>query len=153
MRAQEFITENKNILYHGSVKEFPIGFILEAQSDGYTRLNDKDISITEKILESSRPQNSISRYDSVFMVDNPDDIDNMGGYIDYIYIVEPIGKLERNDIKWYTEISIYGPYNDDMDDEINQWSMNYWNGIQHPKGIWEYRALKAKIVKILEINI
>lgn len=152
MRAIEFIIENIQTLYHGSQREFPVGFILEAQSDAYAKL-DKDENFTEETMELVRPKDAISRYDSVYMVDNPDDIDNVGGYIDYIYIVEPIGKLERNDIAWYTEISIYGPYNEDMNNEIKQWAMNYWNGVQHPNGIWEYRALKVKIIEVFEVNI
>jgi hypothetical protein len=34
-----------------------------------------------------RPDDKLSRYDSVFLVDNIDDIDSSGGYTDFIYEV------------------------------------------------------------------
>ena len=150
MRAYQLTESKTPTLYHGSRKKFPIGMVLKPQSDGYVHSDDDNIGETESILDSYRPSSMLSRNQSVFMVDDPEDIDYAGGYDDYIYIVEPIGKVERNDLHWYSELSMYAGYNDDMDDEFEQWASNYWNGVYSGSGgIWEYRAKAAKIVGIL----
>lgn len=146
MRLHEIIPN----LYHGSKKEFPIGFILTPQNDGY--VNDPEVSSTEEVMEKFRPSSHLSRYDSVFMVDNPDDIDNAGGYLAYIYKVAPIGPTETNDLAWYSELSIYAPYNK-LDKDLIQSAKNYWSGAIHPENsLMEYRARSAKIIEIVEIN-
>lgn len=137
-------------LYHGSRKEFPVDFVLTPQNDGY--VNDPEVSVTEKIMEKFRPEGHLSRRDSIFMVDDPDDIDNAGGYLAYIYKVAPIGSIEKNDLAWYSDLSIYAPYNE-LDDELIQSAKNYWSGISHPENsLMEYRAKSAKIIEIVEIN-
>ena len=62
-----------------------IGTILEPQLEFYTRRSD--VQFLEKIMYAYRPDDKLSRYDSVFLVDNIDDIDSSGGYTDFIYEV------------------------------------------------------------------
>ena len=59
------------LLFHGSQKKFPVGFVLLPQSDGYAVSEDEDIANTERILEAHRPATSLPRSKSVFMVGNP----------------------------------------------------------------------------------
>lgn len=143
---QNFL-ESKNIAYyHGSRKKFPVGFILTPQNDGYT--SHSEVQAEEQIIEKYRPKNKLSRKNSVFMVDNIDDIDSAGGYLDFVYRVEPLGKIERSDMHYYSEISIY---HDMMEDEIKQLALNYWSGIPSGTntGLFEYRTPKAKILELV----
>ena len=133
-------------LYHGSKQSFPIDFILQPQKTGYVY---EELEI-ENIVEKYRPPSKISRFESVFMVDNPNLIDSAGGYEDNIYTVEPIGQVDKSDLSWYTELSIYDDFNENQQREL---SLNYWNGIQYKNpanSLWEYRARQAKIIKIIE---
>jgi hypothetical protein len=149
MRIHEILTESKvPVLYHGSYKEFPLGFVLTPQSDGYQH-STSDVRHTEEIIESYRPSDMMSRFDSVFMVDDATDIDNAGGYDDYVYVVEPIGNVERNNLGWYSDVAVYGEYDNDNHEDIEQWSLNYWHGHDAVNGVWEYRARSARIVKVL----
>ena len=71
--------------YHGSSVKLRIGTILEPQLEFYTRRSD--VQFLEKIMYAYRSDDKLSRYDSVFLVDNIDDIDSSGGYTDFIYEV------------------------------------------------------------------
>lgn len=98
-------------------------------------------------MESYRPVNKISRFESVFMVNDPSLVEYAGGYEDFIYEVEPIGQVDRSDLSWYSEIEIY---NDP--EEREECAKNYWNGIPftNPANrLWEYRAKEAKIIGML----
>jgi len=135
-----------NKLYHGSRQKFPIGFILQPQAEGYVH---EELE-TEQIIEQYRPSNKISRFDSVFLVDDPSNIDYAGGYDDYIYVVEPIGQVDKSNLSWYTDVSVYL---DASHEEQKEWSLNYWNGIPYEKranSLWEYRTKAAEIIDIID---
>lgn len=132
-------------LYHGSRSSFPVGFILTPQNDGYVYQE----RLTTDIVEKYRPPEKISRYDAVYMVDDPSLVDSAGGYDDYIYLVEPIGQVDKSDLSWYSEVEMYL---DATPEEQKEWSLNYWNGVSYKNPVnsmWEYRAKQAKIVDIL----
>lgn len=153
MRAWE-LTENSIAYYHGSRHKYPIDFILTPQPDGYVMtVGDEDgVENIEHIIEKNRPDSMLPRFDSVFMVDNPDDIDSAGGYIDYIYIVEPLGGVEKNNMGWYSQISGF----EDTEEGIRQESFlaqQYWSGDNSPDGgLWEYRSPKARVIRLVEDN-
>lgn len=136
--------------YHGSYDKLHDGIILKPHKDSYTRQEDN--YYIESILEKYRPNNKLSRYDSVFLVDNIDNIDDAGASIDYIYEVFVSNEdiPEKSDLTWYTEI--------DMTDDIEkhrEYAMNYWNGVQFydiEMSLWEYRVKKAYIVQLVEEN-
>lgn len=140
--------------YHGSKKRFKDGLVLLPQSDGYLHSNDEMIVQTETILEQYRPTGCLRRSDSVFMVSDPAEIDSAGGYIDYVYLVKPQGKIERNNLSWYSEIGNY-LWDDINDPEVKQLAENYWNGVPYKNeenSLWEYRASSAQIIKLVEEN-
>lgn len=136
--------------YHGSRKNLPIGTILTPQTDGYVFDQEWDVADIEKAMEKYRPSDKISRKESIFMVDNPDLIDSAGGYLDYIYIVQPIGKVEKSDLDWYSNVQEWVFTNTtEAQQKVKQSSMNYWNGVSSGKGsLFEYRARSAKIIGI-----
>lgn len=141
--------------YHGSQSEFPVGFTLSPQLGGYATLPDEDIAEVEAIIEQFRPPDKIPRRDAVFMVGNPDEIDAAGGNDDFIYEVEPIGKVEASDLSWYSKISVY--WMDMTDDKKQQLAEGYWSGevftdtellggSKH--SLIEYRARGAKVLSV-----
>lgn len=135
-------------LYHGSRKSFPIGFVLRPQSDGYTSFQDEDVRRTEGIIEKYRPQGLIPRTKSVFMVDDPTMIESAGGYEDFVYLVRPNGRVERSNLGWYSRIDAYV---DATEQELAEWSNNYWAGVPYDKrpSVFEYRAESAQIIEII----
>lgn len=97
-------------------------------------------------MEHYRPDGMISRDDAVYMVDDPDDIINAGGIIDFIYEVVPIGPVERSDLGWYREVK--GAMNLEKSDEATrEFAESYWDGVSyHGIGVWEYRARQARVI-------
>lgn len=151
MRYGELI-ESSITYFHGSRKRFKNGFILLPQKIGYVNDDDELIQISERILEKNRPAHCLPRTKCVYMVDDPNYIEHAGGWIDFVYQVKPMGKVERNDLAWYSEISNY--YWDDINDpEAKLFAENYWNGIQYKNienSLWEYRAASAEIIQMIE---
>ena len=152
MRIDELLADPFYI--HGSRKYFQAGFILLPQSDGYVHSTDTEEH--ESVFERYRPKNRLSRLNSVFMLSSNDinNIDNAGGYNDYVYKVEPHGKVEKSDMGWYSEISRLIDL-DSNDSELITIVKNYWNGVPYRNrshSLWEYRAKSATVVKLLEDN-
>jgi hypothetical protein len=82
------------------------------------------------------------------MVADPGQVDRAGGYEDFIYQVEPIGKVERSDLGWYGEIAAYY-WDDENDPEARQCAESYWAGIPfEPRSLFEYRSRTARIVAL-----
>ena len=134
-------------LYHGTKAKLQVGMILTPQPHGY--VNDPEVAQHEAIMENARPEGALPRNQSVYMVADPDEIDFAGGYEDYIYEVEPIGEVERNNMGWYSEVSMY-EWDDEADPRAVEAAESYWLGSDFPKAsIWEYRAPQAKIVRLV----
>jgi len=140
-------------LFHGSQKQFPVGFVLKPQLGGYAHLPDEDIARVEEIIERYRPPDKISRREAVFMVADPEEIDSAGGYDDHIYVVEPIGEVEVSDLSWYTELSVY--WIDMPEDEGRRLAEAYWSGepFRDPaRSLFEYRAREAEVVEEVDVD-
>jgi hypothetical protein len=136
---------NPKNLYHGSRKEFPNGFILTPQNDGYTSY--PEVQFSENILELVRPKDKLSRKKSVYMVADIDEIDSAGGYLDFVYLVRPLGRVEASDEGWYSEIDEWI----DNPDQAKECAINYWNGTPY-KGVgslFEYRTPKAMVLRLV----
>ena len=155
----ELIQPNKNTHYlHGSKKEFPVGFVLTPQSDGYVHANygdasDAQIRVIEKLIEKYRPSHMISRYQSVFLAPSIPAITQAGGDTTHIYEIEPIGECEKACLWWYAEFetNIVGATSIHPA-TAKKWALNYWNATPPPPGkpiVYEYRCREAKIIKIL----
>ena len=133
--------------YHGSMDDLPVGTILRPGNDDYEQ-NWGD-NLWYKALEMYRPPKYRSHRESVFMVDNDEDVDAAGGGTDYLFTVKPLGEVQRHDMNWMSEIGGLLDDGVDMrDSKIKQMALNYWNGVPHPnESVWEYLAPEAVIVK------
>ena len=92
----------------------------------------------------------LSHKNSVFMCNSDEDIDLAGGGTEWLFTVEPIGKIEKHDMNWSSEISmlISDGFNIDSN-EIKNAANNYWHGTPHyNESVWEYLTSKAKIIYV-----
>lgn len=136
------------VFYHGSIKELEGGLHLLAQSDGYVQSeSDEAVEGFEDFIESLRPEDKISRFNAVFMAENTEDIDNLGGYTDYIYEVDPIGEYSKHDLAWYSKASNYYLIDNEKAKEC---ALKYWSGEMYDKmeeSVFEYMVESAEIVE------
>ena len=72
--------------YHGSNIFLPVGTILKPRDDYENDWIDTDFYIP---LERWRPKNMLAHRESVFMTDNPDDVDLAGGGTEWLMTVKP----------------------------------------------------------------
>jgi len=142
--------EIQKTFYHGSMTRLPVGTILTPRLEDYE--NNWGGTDFYRALEMYRPANMMSHKESVFMCDNEEDVDAAGGGTDWLFTVQPLGKIERHDLNWASEISMLADQGYDIDsNEIEDAAYNYWHGIPHPnESVWEYLAPKAKIIKVEE---
>jgi hypothetical protein len=94
----------------------------------------------------------LSHKDSVFMCHDDEDVDLAGGGTDYIFVVEPLGKVEKHDMNWSGEISMLVSDGFDIESpEVTNAANNYWNGVPHPdESVWEYLTPFARILSVEE---
>lgn len=143
------------VLYHGSRRAFPVGFVLLPQRDGY--VHQCDTQAFEKLVESRRPRDKLSRYKSVFLTDQIVNIDGAGGYDDVVYAAEPARSPEASDLAWYGEafcLFVDGT-EADMAQVVTQIDA-YWNGTPYfdpSRSNMEYRTDAARITAVVEINL
>ena len=102
MKVRDVIVESIEYYYHGSYYELPIGMILTPRSDYEERWNHTDFY---NILEHYRPVNSLSHKKAVFMAKEKDDVDLAGGATDYLVTAIPLGKVEKHDMNWSSDIN------------------------------------------------
>jgi tRNA uridine 5-carbamoylmethylation protein Kti12 len=136
--------------FHSSAKYIKNNTILRPHADSYVKQIDNEF--LEKLMEKYRPSDKLSRYDSVFLVDDMDLLDDAGASTDFIYTVEPIGNIEKSDLAWYTEVQIV---DEDDTELIKEYVENYWNGVpftDSSASLFEYRVPAAKIIELVEEN-
>lgn len=145
------------MFYHGSKNNLEINTILISQENkGYTSY-EECLSI-ENAFEHFRPKNKISRKIAIYLVDNPEIIEKVGGYDDYIYEIDPMGDVQKSDLYWYNEVAKeMGDFFDieELTDKAKKCIENYWNSVESPDKNIEYRvesAIVRKEFKIEEIN-
>lgn len=145
----ESLQEEAKTFYHGSNDKLRVGIILKPRGDEY-EMDWKDTDFYS-VLEEFRPPNMLSHKDSVFMCDNPDDIDNAGGGTEWLFTVKPLGPVQRHDLNWGSEISMLLS-EDEIDKEaLQKAAENYWNGVPHyNESVWEYLTPEAKIITVEE---
>lgn len=144
MRINEITNK---IYFHGSSDHLPVGTILKAR-DAY----ESDWGHTDfyRILELYRPAGQLSHKQSVFMCDNPDDIDSAGGGTDWMFTLIPLGPVQKHDMNWSSEISCLLSDGYKLDsDEIKDAAQKYWAGSPHyNESLWEYLTPSAKIITV-----
>ena len=130
--------------YHGSIKPLNIGTILVPNLLGYTR--QKEVSNIEKLFNENKPEHIlIDRFNCVFLTDNIDDIDNLGGFTDFIFEVDNI--IEKSDLSWYTKAFLQ--LEEGNIEGAKESALNYWNGIIL-EGVFEYRINQCIIKNIVD---
>lgn len=154
----DLITEAQGTYYHGSKEPLAIGTVLTAQDEGYVRGHSEWTDIEnqahhrcEQIIEQFRPANAPSRFDAVFLVTDPQDIDYAGGYDDHVYIVEPQGEPWKANLNWYSELYILCEHTTIDPKVAREHADNYWAAV--PKGgsdLYEYLVTSATIVSQID---
>jgi hypothetical protein len=86
------------------------------------------------------------------MCDNDEDVDLAGGGTEYLFVVEPLGKIEKHDVNWSSEISMLISDGLEIDNpKVISAATNYWNGTPHyNEQVWEYLTPFAKIISVEE---
>jgi hypothetical protein len=132
--------------FHGSYEQLPVGTILKPKENYEEIWGETDFYF---VLEKYRPQHLLPHKESVFMCDNPQDIDNTGGGTDWLFTVLPDEYIQKHDQSWCSEISLLID-NDENQELIEQYAFNYWNGISSENPVWEYLTKQAKIIVVEE---
>lgn len=143
----------RNPYYHGSKTPLEIGTIIRPKKDGYAQRQFEDGSEdnwVERAMEAGRPPNKLSRLESVFLLKLDGDqtgddgflFEHAGGYGDYVYEVEPLGRVEGSDLRWYTAAA-YPRTELGRKRAISA----YWRG--KPAGYqMEYRTPAARVIRL-----
>jgi len=136
-----------NTFYHGSFDKLPVGTILTPRTNYINNWKHTDFYDP---LETHRPTNMLAHHQAVFMVGTDEDIDLSGAATEWIFIVQPLGPVQRHDMNWSSEISSLIGLGHDVDsEEISFAAQNYWNGIPHvDEQVWEYLTSSAKILSV-----
>ena len=149
-------------LYHGSSRELEIGDIIGG------RVFKSNFGDVEKIMEYYRPEGMAGRLNGVYLVSRPSDVYTAGGSDEYIYLMKPIGRVDRHHGAWLGVIYDYAMDNADeltrkgpklskaslkaaiADPQVQSAALNYWNGkpVKVRKGeVWEYIVDRAQVIK------
>ena len=135
--------------YHGSMVILPVGTVLKPNANYEENWSKTDFYT---VLEKYRPKQMLSHKNSVFMCGTVEDVDLAGGGTEYLFVVEPLGKIEKHDVNWSSEISVL--ISDGLridDDRVIEAAQNYWNGTPHyNEQVWEYLTPSAKIITVEE---
>lgn len=140
-------SSSERLFYHGSYDPLPVGTIMTGRGQDYE--NDWQNTDFYSILEKYRPENMISHRDAVFMCDNDDDLDAVGGATDYVLTLVALDKVERHDINWSSAISMALDQNM-SDEEIAEFARKYWSGEPSDDPLWEYLTRSAKVQHVEE---
>lgn len=136
--------------FHGSYDELEVGQVLTCRPWLYTEAWGQ--TPFYQPLHRWKPVGLLRHADSVFMCADDEDIDLAGGAIDFVYVVEPIGPVQRHDLNWSSEISALLDVTDDIEDPRFQRAAEaYWAGEPHPdESVWEYLTTEFRIVRKLD---
>lgn len=91
-------------------------------------------------LEARRPPECLPRQQSLYLGLTPSDGE-------FVYAVEPIGKLDRHHTSWLRRLEMTSIANQG---EVDQLVQGYWSGKPIPEAQdepWEYRALRVKVLR------
>lgn len=131
--------------FHGSMDEIEPGTIMQGRGDEY----EKNWETTDfyNALEQFRPKDKIAHKEGVFLCHHPDDVDLAGGGTDYLCEMKVLGRIQRHDMNWCTQISMLMCDDPDNIAEIELCAVNYWHGVPHPnESVWEYITDKAQVL-------
>ena len=155
MRWSEITETQSKPLFWGTRQEFPLGQVIIGRKINH---DDRESKWVEKVFEQYRHAQFLNRNLSVYMVDQPDPdlIEKAGGYADHIYQMIPQGKVERNDVHWWSQVYHFaldfqhtqpGPERAAILKQVEPLVLNYFAGTASDHPNWEYRVRKAVIEK------
>ena len=147
MRLKSKLLRVTNKYYHGSYEYMERGLILTPR-DTYEQ--DWGQNRWYQALEYYRPKNMLSHKEAIFMCDNPNDIDSAGGGTDWVFTLEPLGRVERHDMNWMSTADLALESSDITDEEVSIPCHNYWEGVPSNDPLWEYLTPKARILSVEE---
>lgn len=142
-----FEIANNITFYHGSMKRLSVGTILSPRNTYEDTWGNTEFY---NILKMYKPNGMLGHNEGVFMVSSEEDIDLAGGGTEWMFIVEPLGKIQKHDLNWSSEISMLISDGKEFDDEeVMNAARSYWNGEPHPnESVWEFITPKAKIISV-----
>jgi hypothetical protein len=145
---------SSTVYFHASDQELPIGTLLKPSGE------PSQFWEREEFLEEHRPENKLSRLQSVFMGVTAEEVKMWGPHV---YEVEPIGTVERNDVNWFEELVYLEDIEEkfmaadteeeeqrieDLRERMKDAANNYWEGKPGPHHQWwEYRVPSARVLK------
>ena len=139
--------EQQQVYYHGSMSHLLEGTVLTPRDDYENDWKDTDFY---KPLEIYRPKDQLAHNQSVFMCGNDEDVDLAGGGTEWLFVVQPLGIVQRHDVNWGSEISML--ISDGFllnSPEIKKAAKNYWDGVPHyNESVWEYLTPSARIISV-----
>lgn len=152
------LSEAYQQLYHGSHQPLKVGKVYRARL-----WQDKESGMgrdTEKILEFYRPRNAPSRQRAFFLADDSSVISVAGGSDEYVYQVQPVGRVMRTDQGWLGELSHLiteeryskvGKKRIRPKKAYEKLAEQYWAGDRFPTSewsLWEYLTPSFRVVKL-----
>ena len=160
------IADLEGPFYHGTTRPFKTGFLLRPQRDGYAQgdaymdANEKKLhAAMEKAVDSFRPPDAVSRFKAVFMISGHGkpldqvlkEIDWAGGYLDFVYEVEPMAHITKCNLSWYTVASEQAYVDSDTlnMESLEHCARNYWSAAPGPRTLYEYLTPSAIIRKLV----
>lgn len=130
--------------YHGSVMALGNGDVIFPHPNGYTW--GKEVKALEDLLEDERPDTVVfGRRECVFLASEIEDIDNLGGSLEHVYVVDVADNpVETSDLSWYTRAGELLSEGDQVG--ARSAAKKYWSG-ECLEGVYEYRTAEAYVVK------
>ena len=145
MRQWINLFEDRQKFYHGSAENLSIGTILVPQNDYHEHWQHNNFYT---ILEAHRPPAALAHHAAVFMVTDDNDLDLVGAMTEWVFVVEPLGPIEKHDMNWGTMIDVLiSDGASSFDEEVVACARSYWSGDSSPnEAVWEYLTTSARIL-------
>ena len=144
--------------YHGASKPLKVGSLIKAKQ-WKTEFSDKysvDKINFEDFVDKLKPANKPSRLKCLYTVSDVEDLNSAGASEDYIYEVDPIGRVHKADFGWLSEIIglMFDGEKLENNKKAIQFAKNYWNSvpcdISDVETPWEYLSDGMVIFKQLK---
>lgn len=129
-------------LYHGSWDPLDEGTALRPGFGGGAIVDTE----LEALFEAARPEGLVPRREAVFMAADPDEIDALGGYTEFVYEVAPGGPVTAHDLAWYSQAQAHMAVGEDA--EARRCADAYWSGTAFPeaaRSVFEYLGTAATV--------
>lgn len=151
--------------YHGTRTEFAVGDRLEAQPDGYaagdaymTAREKRGQRLLEAAIDKYRPAGVVPRTKAFYMIkcDSLEqaikEVDWAGGYLDFVYEVEPLTPPHVCNMYWYTVLE-EGALMDSKRLKDERWvaaaATKYWSAAPGERTLFEYLTTAATVTKLV----